>query len=86
MITPALSADTTLEAARIQFDILQKIGIDGRIRMTFELSDNLRAITEAGVRQRHPDYDEMKVKYAVFRLTLGQKLFHEAFGDIEVAV
>jgi len=47
--------DTTLEAIRIQFSILRKIGIAGRANMAIELSDGLRATIESGVRQRHPD-------------------------------
>ena len=52
--------------------------------MTFQLSDNLRKTVEAGVRHRHPDYDEETVKRAVLLLTLGQSLFREVFGDVEV--
>ena len=47
--------DTTIEAARMQFSILRKIGMEGRARMTMELSNGLRSIIESGVRQRHAD-------------------------------
>lgn len=40
--------DTTLEAARMQFSILRKIGMAGRARMAIELSDGLRSIIEPG--------------------------------------
>jgi len=51
--------------------------------MTFELSDNLRRIVEDGVRDRHPDWDEQAVRLRAIRLTLGERLFKEAFGDTE---
>jgi hypothetical protein len=51
----ARSADTTADAARFQTAVLRRLGIEGRARMTFELSDNLRAVTEAGIRHRHPE-------------------------------
>lgn len=76
--------DTTLEAARMQFSILRKIGMAGRARMAIELSDGLRAIIESGVRQRHPDYDDNMVRLAALRIAIGGKLFHQAYPDIEV--
>ncbi len=74
-----IPADTTIEAIRKQFDILQQIGIEGRAEMTFQLSDNLRQITEAGVRLRHPEYDEQAVRKEVLRITLGDELYCKAF-------
>ena len=67
--------DTTLEAARVRFSILRKIGMEGRARMTMELSDGLRSIIESGVRQRHPDYDEDMVRLATIRIAIGEELF-----------
>lgn len=84
MNNDAISTDTSAQAERVQLDILRKIGITGRAQMTFQLSNNLRAVTEAGIRQRHPDYDDQMVKLAVIRLTVGDKLFRQAFGDVEV--
>jgi hypothetical protein len=76
--------DTTIEAARIQFSILRKMGMEGRARMAFELSDALRSITESGVRQRHPDYDENMVRLAAIRIAIGEELFRQAYPDIEI--
>jgi len=78
-----IRADTTFEAACRQNEVLRRIGIAGRAAMTFELSDNLRRIVEDGVRDRHPDWDEQAVRLRVIRLTLGERLFEEAFGDTE---
>jgi hypothetical protein len=79
----AIRADTTFEAACRQNEVLRRIGIAGRAAMTFELSDNLRRIVEDGVRDRHPDWDEQAVRLRVIRLTLGERLFNETFGDTE---
>ena len=75
--------DTTLEAARVQFSILRKIGLEGRARMTIELSDGLRSIVESGVRGRHPDYDDKMVRLAFLRITIGEELFRQFYPDIE---
>ena len=76
--------DTTLEAARVRFSILRKIGMEGRARMTMELSDGLRSIIESGVRQRHPGYDENMVRLAATRIAIGEELFRQAYPDIEI--
>jgi len=75
--------DTTEQAAAVQNEILRRIGMEGRARMTFELSDNLRQIVEDGVRLRHPDWDDEAVRLEAIRLTLGDRLFEEAFGNAE---
>ena len=76
--------DTTLEAARIRFSILRKIGPEGRAQMTIELSDGLRTIIESGVRQRHPEYDEKTVRMAVLRITIGKELFQQLYPGVKV--
>jgi hypothetical protein len=79
-----ISPDTTLEAARVQFSILRRIGIEGRGRMAIELSDGLREIIESGVRQRHPDYDNRMVQLAALRLAIGEQLFRQAYPRVDV--
>lgn len=76
--------DTAIEAARIQFSIFRNMGMEGRARMTMELSDGLRSIIESSVRQRHPDYDENMVRLAAIRITIGDELFRQAYPDIEI--
>lgn len=80
----AFPADTSLEAARVQFSLLRRLSTERRLEMVFTLSNGLRATVAAGVRRRHPDYSAEKVKWAVLRLTLGQKLFARCFPGVEV--
>ena len=77
----SIPADTTLEAAKKQFEILRRLGPEVRLKMAFEMSDNLRQIVEDGVRDRHPDWDEETVRRRVLRLMIGKRLFREVFGD-----
>ena len=76
-----IPADTTIEAMQKQFEILERLGIEGRAEMTFQLSDNLRQIAESGVRLRHPEYDEQEVRREVLRITLGDELYRKAFEE-----
>lgn len=77
----AIPADTTIEAARKQFEILRRLDAETRLKMAFALSDNLRSIVEAGVRLRHPQYDEQQINRQVIRLMIGERLFREIFEE-----
>jgi len=80
----AIPADTTIEAARKQIEVLRRLDAQARLKMTFELSDNLRSIVEAGVRLRHRAWDEQKIRQQVLRLMIGKSLFKQIYPDIEM--
>lgn len=77
-------ADTSKQAFDKQIAILQRMDIAERAEMTFKLCDNLRAIVESGVRHRHPNYHDHQVKQAVMRLTLGDQLYQQTFGALDI--
>ena len=76
--------DTTPEAARVYYAALRRMGPEARLKAALQLSDQMRALLEAGVRQRHPDYDEQTVRLATIRLWLGEALFREVYPGVEV--
>ena len=80
----AIPLDTTIDAARKQFEILRRLGPEVRAKMTFELSDNLHSLVEAGVRLRHPDFDEQRVQQEVLRLMVGEALFRQIYPDVGI--
>ena len=82
----ALPADTTLEAARVQFAVLRRLGIEHSLRMTLHLNDTVIEIAKAGVRHRHPDFTPRQVHLAVVRTRLSRDLFQKAFGEIPKTV
>lgn len=51
--------------------------------MAFELSDNVRRVLEAGIRERHPEYTDEQVQRDAIRLTAGEELARRAFSDQE---
>ena len=77
----AFPQDTSPDAVVRQFDVLKKMGTDGRARLTFELSDNLREVALSGIKQRHPEYSKQQLQKAYFKLILDRELFQKAFGD-----
>ena len=72
--------DTTRDAFLRQLEVLRRLGTEGRAAMTFELSDNVRSLVEAGVRHRHPHWDDQTVEREVIRLMIGDDLFRRAYG------
>ncbi len=72
--------DTSADALAVQFQVLRRLGPAGRLAMMFELSDNLRSLVEAGVRHRHPDWDDRTVEREAIRLMIGDDLFRQAYG------
>ena len=79
------SADTTKAAEARQVETLRQMGLSGRAELTFQLCDNLRQITKAGIRQRHPDYTEQQVTQAYLRLILEPELFQQVFPNCEIS-
>jgi hypothetical protein len=51
--------------------------------MAFEMSDSLRSIVEAGVRNRNPDFNEKKIRLEVLRLMIGDKLYRKMLKGTE---
>jgi hypothetical protein len=52
-----------------------------RIRRAFELSQMVRSLAEAGMRQRHPQAGDREIFLRMARLTLGDDLFRRAYGE-----
>jgi hypothetical protein len=66
------------------WQILRNIGFEGRVRMTFQLNNSLRSISEAGVRHRHPEYDQRRVELAAIKLAIGADLFKLVYPGEDV--
>ena len=66
------------------WQVLRDIGFDGRVRMTFQLNNALRSISEAGVRHRHPDYSDRQVRLAATKLAIGADLFKLVYPGEDV--
>jgi hypothetical protein len=66
--------DTSPEAAALQLDAWRRLGHSGRVELAARLSDEIRQVTLAGIRHRHPDYSEDDAFRALLRLVLGDEL------------
>jgi hypothetical protein len=70
-----IPADTSPEAYRVQIEFLRRMGGPARSAVAFRLTDMARRNALAGIRERHPEYDEAQVRSELCRLRLGDALW-----------
>jgi hypothetical protein len=58
-----LPHDTPIEVLARQYRIFAGLTLAQKARMTFELSDNMRVITAAGIRKMHPEYSDAQIMH-----------------------
>jgi hypothetical protein len=62
------AGDTSAEAAAVQLAAWRCLGPEARGAMAAQLSDDIRQVSLAGIRQRHPEYTDDEVRRALLRL------------------
>jgi hypothetical protein len=82
--SPHLPLDTTDDADAAQLDAYRRLGGPGRVAVVFRLNALVREMTMAGIRSRHPEYDDAQVRMALQRLVFGDALVRSAFPDGEL--
>ena len=71
MVTPR---DTTPDAFERRLNSLRRMGAKERLRLSLEMSDELREVAKAGIRARHPGYGSQEVDDELEALMLGRDL------------
>ena len=74
------SLDTTPDARREQVAILKRRTPQERVRMAVSMSMDAREMTRAGIRFRHPDWDEARVRRELLVRLYGAELVERALG------
>jgi DUF1680 family protein len=67
-----IATDTSRDADAAQLAAYRRMGGIGRVQVMFRLTDVARRATTAGIRQRHPEYDDEQVVKALVRLLHGE--------------
>ena len=75
--------DTSKEAQKIQREALRKLTPNQRIKMVFELTDELYSIIVAGIRARHPEFTEEDVIRERNRILWGDELYKAVYANKE---
>lgn len=63
--------DTTASAQRQQLDVLRRVGGPRRLLMALQMSDEVRAVAEAGIRHRHPGWSDRQIHEALVDMLAG---------------
>lgn len=71
--------DTSAAAEAAQLAAYRRMSGDQRVTIASNLSEDVREIARAGIRARHPDYDEEHIRFALYRMLLGDELFGRAW-------
>ena len=75
------SLDTTPDAHDLQVETWRRMTGSERVTLAFEMSEDMRRIAADGIRDRHTDYSDEEVRWALFRLLLGDDLFSAAYPN-----
>jgi hypothetical protein len=64
--------DTSTTALQRQRETFRRMTPEQRLAVAAEMSDEIQAVTESGIRHRHPDYSEDEVRAALVVILLGR--------------
>ena len=65
--------DTSATARERQSEAFRRMTPEQRLAVAAETSDEIRAVAESGIRQRHPDYSDDEVREALVVILLGHE-------------
>lgn len=71
---PDTLTDTAPDVRRAQESAWRGLGAEGRVRLMFQMSDELREVALAGIRRREPDLTETEARGRLLRTLLGDAL------------
>jgi hypothetical protein len=70
--------DTSAAALERQREAFRRMTPERRLALAAEMSDEIRAIAESGIRGRHPDWSDEEVREALVIILLGRGLARRA--------
>jgi hypothetical protein len=73
--------DTTADSHAAQLAAYRRLGASRRAQVAAQLSADVRRLSRAGIRSRHPKYTDEGVDLAPRRLLYGDDLFRRAWPD-----
>lgn len=79
-----LARDTSANARAVQLAILREMSGAARLAEACRMSDDARAISEAGIRHRNPAWSDAEVHHALLELLLGVDLAAKVARDRSV--
>ena len=72
--------DTSPAAWAVFLDIQRRMTPSEKIARVFELSARVKAMAEAGLRERYPAESDEEIRMRAIRQRLGDELFQKVYG------
>jgi Rv0078B-related antitoxin len=72
--------DTSTKSLERQREAFRRMTPEHRLALAAEMSDEIRAVAEAGIRRRHPDYSDEEVRAALVEILLGRENVERALA------
>ena len=66
-----MPSETSPEADAIQLEIFRRMTPEQRLKITLDLSEEMRNISLAGLRSRHPELTEEELRRELMRIMYG---------------
>jgi hypothetical protein len=74
----ARHSDTSPEVEELMYERLRRMTPSQRVEQGARLCKLARQVMRAGIRMRHPDYEDAQVEMALARLLWGDELYRKA--------
>jgi hypothetical protein len=74
-------ADTSPEAWQVWLDLVRKMTPAERLQRALELSNTVRELAIAGIREQHPGASEREIFLLFAQRQLGDDLFRNVYGN-----
>jgi hypothetical protein len=84
MGAPDLPRDTAPEAHEAQLAVYRRLSGAERVAIAFRLGTIARNTALAGIRRRHPEYDDSQARRALHRLLLGDEIMRRVYPHDEL--
>ena len=68
------SPDTTLEAEKVQIDLIRKSSIPKRLSVAHSLSETTRYLSKRGIKRANPNFSKREVDLAFVKFHYGEEL------------
>lgn len=72
--------DTTTAARARQLQVFRQMTPAERVALAVEMSEEIRAVAEAGIRRRHPEHTDDEVRAALLVIVLGRESAAHVLG------
>jgi hypothetical protein len=72
--------DTSTAARARQLEVFRGMSPAERVTLAVEMSDEIRAVAEAGIRRRHPEHSDDQVRTALVAIVLGRESAARVLG------